>query len=68
VSLSRLLCKPAVLWILDEPFTSLDKGGVSMLTDLMAEHKKRGGMVLLTSHSSLPAYLDARRLDLEYRL
>lgn len=68
VSLSRLLCKPAKLWILDEPFTSLDKGAVAMLTDLMASHKNAGGMVLLTSHSTLPDRLHAQMLELEYQL
>jgi heme exporter protein A len=38
LSLARLLITHNVLWILDEPFTSLDKLGISLVEGLMAEH------------------------------
>lgn len=53
VALARLLITPAPLWILDEPFTALDKEGVAWLEQKLAEHVKRGGSVLITSHHAL---------------
>ncbi len=50
LSLARLLITDNKLWILDEPFTSLDKDGIAVVEALMIEHVNRGGMVVLTSH------------------
>lgn len=50
VSLARLLLSQAQVWILDEPFTSLDKAGIAYVESLLAEHEARGGMAALTSH------------------
>jgi heme exporter protein A len=50
LSLARLLITHNVLWILDEPFTSLDKQGIELIELLMAEHCKNGGMIVMTSH------------------
>ncbi len=56
VALSRLLVTEARLWILDEPFTAIDRQGVRDIEALLAEHVSRGGMVILTSHH--PVSLD----------
>lgn len=53
VALARLLVTPTPLWILDEPFTALDKAGVSWLEGQLARHVKQGGSVLITSHHAL---------------
>lgn len=53
VSLARLLLTPAKLWILDEPFTALDRQGVAELEARVSRHAQRGGAVLLTTHHSL---------------
>ena len=50
LSLARLLITQKQLWILDEPFTSLDKHGIALIETLMIEHCQRGGMIVLTSH------------------
>lgn len=50
LALARLLVSKAVLWILDEPFTSLDRHGVKLVEELMAEHMGEGGMLAVTSH------------------
>lgn len=50
LSLARLLITNNILWILDEPFTSLDKQGISLIESLMAEHCAQGGMIVMTSH------------------
>lgn len=53
VALARLLVTPAALWILDEPFTALDKDGVAWLEGHIARHVESGGSVLITSHHAL---------------
>ena len=53
VGLARLYLSPPPLWILDEPFTALDKGGVAQLERHLALHCEQGGMVVLTTHHSL---------------
>jgi heme exporter protein A len=53
LSLARLLITHNNLWILDEPFTSLDKQGISLIESLMLEHCANGGMIVLTSHHDI---------------
>lgn len=53
VALARLVMTQATIWILDEPFTAIDKSGVEMLEMLLAEHQEQGGLTLLTSHQDL---------------
>lgn len=53
LSLARLLITDAKLWILDEPFTSLDRRGIDLIESLIDDHVKQGGMVILTSHHDL---------------
>ncbi len=50
LSLARLLITHNRLWILDEPFTSLDREGVKLIEALMMEHIADEGMIVLTSH------------------
>ena len=50
VALARLLVTRAQLWVLDEPFTSLDKHSIAVFEAIMEEHTAAGGMVVLTSH------------------
>ena len=63
LSLARLLITYNSLWILDEPFTSLDIQGITLIESLMAEHCKNGGMIVLTSHHdiALPS-VDVQRI------
>ncbi len=53
VGLARLYLSAPPLWILDEPFTALDKHGVAQLERHLARHCEQGGMVVLTTHHSL---------------
>jgi heme exporter protein A len=38
VALARMLLASARLWIMDEPFTNLDKAGQALVTELIGEH------------------------------
>ena len=53
-ALARLLLSKAPLWFLDEPLTSLDKGGVEWVTALVAGHLEQGGLLVYASHQLLP--------------
>lgn len=50
VGLARLYLSSAPLWILDEPFTALDKKGVHEKEALIAKHVQTGGSVVFTTH------------------
>ena len=60
VALARLWLNDCPLWVLDEPFTALDKSGVKVLENLFLAHVARGGCILLTTHQDLS--LDAKHL------
>lgn len=64
VSLARLYMAAAPLWVLDEPFTSIDVDGVAELESLMEAHLGGGGSILFTSHQP-PRQLHPEVLDLE---
>ena len=70
LSLARLLITHNVLWILDEPFTSLDRQGIALIESLMAEHCAKGGMIVLTSHHdiTLHSVVDVLRINLSERV
>ncbi|UTF60698.1 cytochrome c biogenesis heme-transporting ATPase CcmA [Gilvimarinus sp. DA14] len=63
VALAQLYLSDSPLWILDEPFTAIDKEGVGRLQQLLREHAERGGITILTSHQAL-ALDDLNTLDL----
>ncbi len=64
VNLARLFLSSAPVWLLDEPFTAIDKGGVDELQSLLATHVAAGGAVLMTSHQALQVSCDVRFLNL----
>ena len=63
VALARLRIEPAPLWVLDEPFTAIDKKGVAELEALVQQHAAAGGSVILTTHHTL-AIPGVRKLQL----
>lgn len=65
LSLARLLITQNIVWILDEPFTSLDKQGIALIETLMSEHCAKGGMIVLTSHHDVELHdVDVQRINL----
>lgn len=65
VNLARLYLSRAPLWILDEPFTAIDKKGVAAKEALLVEHAARGGSVILTTHHELDLSRHVRRINLD---
>jgi heme exporter protein A len=68
ISLARLWQSTAPIWILDEPFTAIDKRGVEKLEQLFLAHAQRGGCVILTTHQDLSFPEDkVKKITLDYR-
>lgn len=64
IALARLYMSNARLWILDEPFTAIDKVGVAAKEALMLKHLSRGGSVILTTHQDMSDQMPVRTLSL----
>jgi heme exporter protein A len=65
LNLARLGASRRSLWLLDEPAVSLDAASVSQLEDLIASHRRSGGMVVVATHNDL-AIDDATEIDMEH--
>ena len=53
VALARLLVTKAAIWLLDEPFTSLDASGKLFIERLITEHCTRGGIIVFSTHQPM---------------
>lgn len=62
VALARLLVAPRPVWLLDEPLAALDVAGQALVGDLLAEHRKAGGMAIVATHQ--PLGIEVRHLVL----
>ena len=52
-SLARLLFCDETLWLLDEPYSNLDREGIAMLDEIVRNHLDAGGACIMTTHGSL---------------
>ena len=68
VALARLLVTRRKLWLLDEPFTALDKQAVANLKQLFMHHCSQGGSIILTSHHALEDLPNLQKLQLGTQL
>lgn len=65
LALARLLVTPCPLWILDEPFTSLDKDSIAVFESILQQHVKDDGLLILTAHHDVDLQgLDVKRINL----
>jgi heme exporter protein A len=53
VALARLLVTKAAIWLLDEPFTSLDASGKLVIERVIVEHCARGGIIIFSTHQPM---------------
>ena len=53
LAMARLLATDSMLWILDEPFTSLDKASMAMFAEMFERHLQREGIIVMTSHHDI---------------
>lgn len=64
VALARLLLSRASLWILDEPFTAIDKQGVAEFEQIICQRVSTGTAVILTTHHTLQLAIPHRSIVL----
>lgn len=64
VRLSGIILKQKKLWILDEPFTFLDKKSALTLRNYFDNHLKEGGMILMASHQAQDEAFAHHMIDL----
>ncbi len=68
LALARLVVTEAKLWIMDEPFTSLDKASMAMFQRMFEQHLEAGGVIVMTSHHDIDMPdSDVQRLNLSER-
>jgi len=56
LGLAGLLVARRPIWLLDEPYASLDKEGAGLVDELLDEQRQRGGVVLSTHLRRPPAH------------
>lgn len=62
-ALARVVAAQVELWLLDEPASGLDLAAVTRLESLVAQHRARGGGIVVTTHQPI-ALPDAARIML----
>ena len=65
VALARMLLANARLWMMDEPFTYLDKAGQALVGELIAEHLAGGGLCVAASHQAVDVGAPTQRVTLQ---
>lgn len=53
VALARMLQADVPLWLMDEPFTNLDREGRKLVMELIEEHLADGGMCVMAAHQDV---------------
>lgn len=53
LALARLLATESMLWVLDEPFTSLDRDSMALFSGLFEQQLQRDGIIVMTSHHEI---------------
>lgn len=53
VALARLWLSARPLWLLDEPFTSLDTAATDVVTQRLHAHLQRGGLAVVVTHQEV---------------
>ena len=64
LTLAKLLLQDRPLWILDEPTVGLDHASVSQLEIMIEEHRRKGGIAVVTTHSRM-TLLQAIKLNMD---
>lgn len=54
LALTRLMIKPASIWVLDEPNAALDEQGQLLLNTLYKNHLSNNGLIITATHQPIP--------------
>ena len=63
IAIGRWLLKDFNLYLIDEPFTTLDDEGVELIKDVVTELNNKGASFLITGHR--PSELNSKKIYLE---
>jgi heme exporter protein A len=64
VALARMLMSKVPLWLMDEPFTNLDREGRALVMDLTTEHLEGGGMCIMAAHQDVEIGGNVQKIQL----
>ena len=64
VALARMLLANVPLWLMDEPFTNLDRDGRQLVMRLVKEHVSRGGLCIFAAHQDVDIDAPLKRVVL----
>ena len=53
VSLIRASISDAKIWVIDEPYSALDKEAVTILDNCIVDHLRQDGIVIMTNHEAI---------------
>jgi heme exporter protein A len=59
-----MLLSKVPLWLMDEPFTNLDREGRALVMDLTTEHLDAGGMCIMAAHQDVEIGGNVNRITL----
>ena len=65
VALARVLLSAAPLWLMDEPFTNLDRDGRRLVTEILSQHLAAGGMCVMAAHQDVAIDAPTQKLVLD---
>ena len=64
VALARMMLADVPLWLMDEPFTNLDREGRALVMQLTEEHLANGGMCVMAAHQDVEINATVTRVSL----
>ncbi len=67
LALARVLLLGRPLWLLDEPFTSLDSAARELTEVLLEEHLGSGGIIVMATHQRMALRIAPREISLASR-
>ena len=65
VALARMLLADVPLWMMDEPFTNLDRDGRKLVMELIGEHLANGGLCVMAAHQDVAIDAPVKRIVLQ---
>ena len=63
-ALARLLLADVSLWLMDEPFTNLDRQGRELISSITDEHLAAGGMCVMAAHQDVSLSATVKKVSL----
>lgn len=63
-ALARLLLSETPIWLMDEPFTNLDRNGKGLINSLLDQHLQAGGLAIVATHEPLAIASGLQELEI----